>query len=102
MNLSEKEDAWGAALGGFFGGAVLGLPFKRFAPMVGTGAFFGLSTGLYFAFGNRLGSFKEETDEFERKEIVRRTKRVPVEQTIAEIGEGRGKSTMHTMLLETT
>jgi hypothetical protein len=69
--------------------------------MAGTGAFFGLSTGLYFAFGNRLGSFKEETDEFERKEIVRRTKRVPIEQTIAEIGEGRGKTTIHTMLLET-
>lgn len=45
---------------------------------------------MFHLFGGRLDSFKKEGDEFERKETIRRTTRVPVAQTIAEIGEGRG------------
>lgn len=33
----------------------------------------------------------EGMDEFERKESLRRNQRGPIEQTIAEVGEGRGK-----------
>lgn len=58
--------------------------------MMGLGAVMGLAHGTFFLFGNRIDSWKEEDDEFERKEIIRRTKRVPVEQTIHELGEGRG------------
>jgi hypothetical protein len=54
----------------------------------------------FFMLGNRLGATKDaEQDEFERKEIVRRTTRVPLEQTIAEIGEGRGMSNVSRCLL---
>ena len=31
-----------------------------------------------------------DEDEFERKMVLRKTTRVPLEQTISEIGEGRG------------
>lgn len=61
--------------------------------VMGVGALVGSTQGLFHAMGNRLDSFKDEKDEFERKEVVRRTTRVPVEQTVAEIGEGRG--TLH-------
>lgn len=65
---------------------------KRTPIMFALGAFVGTAQGLFHVAGNRLNSFYKEEDEFERKEIVRRTTRVPIEQTIAEIGEGRGKS----------
>lgn len=54
------------------------------------GAFVGTAQGLFHVAGGRLDSFYKEEDEFERREIVRRTTRVPVELTVAEIGEGRG------------
>lgn len=63
---------------------------KRFAPVLGLGATFGILHSTFYMLGNRIDSFKNEEDEFERKEIVRRTKRLAVEDTIAEIGEGRG------------
>ena len=63
---------------------------KRMPVVMGMGAAVGLTQGLFTLFGGRLGSFKEESDEFERKEIIRRTTRIPVEQTIQEVGEGRG------------
>lgn len=74
---------------------------KRFAPAMAVGAAFSAVQGTFFLFGNRLDSFRSEEDEFERKEILRRTTRVPVEQTITEIGEGRGKfySSRDAMLL---
>ncbi|CAH0037241.1 unnamed protein product [Clonostachys solani] len=90
MNLREKEDIWATTLGGFACGATLGLPFKRFPPVFGLGAAVGLAHGLFYVFGNRLDSFKNEEDEFERKEILRRNKRRPIAETIAEVGEGRG------------
>lgn len=49
-----------------------------------------LVQGTASLFGSRIDSFKSEDDTFEHKEIMRRTTRVPIEQTIAEIGEGRG------------
>ena len=57
---------------------------------MGLGAVSGLAHGTFYVFGNRLDSFKDEDDEFERKMVLRKTTRVPVEQTVAEIGEGRG------------
>lgn len=54
------------------------------------GAFVGGVQGSFKLLGGRLDSFKEEDDEFARKETLRRTTRLPVEQTVSEIGEGRG------------
>ncbi|KAF4126006.1 NADH-ubiquinone oxidoreductase 21.3 kDa subunit [Geosmithia morbida] len=90
QNLIGNEDPWGAGLGGFAAGGVLGLPFKRFAPMIACGTAFGVTQFLFTLLGARVDSFKAEEDEFLRKESVRRTTRVPIEETIAHIGEGRG------------
>ncbi|KAI9147823.1 NADH-ubiquinone oxidoreductase 21.3 kDa subunit [Paramyrothecium foliicola] len=90
MNLRERDDAWAAAFGGFVSGGILGLPFKRLPVVLGIGGLFAGVQGTLYFLGGRIDSFKEESDEFERKEIIRRTTRRPVEQTIAELGEGRG------------
>lgn len=63
---------------------------RRMPVVMGLGAGVGLVQGTFYFLGGRIDSFKEESDEFERKERLRRTTRLPVEQTVAEIGEGRG------------
>ncbi|KJK87139.1 hypothetical protein H633G_08992 [Metarhizium anisopliae BRIP 53284] len=81
MNLREKEDAWSAAFGGFMCGGVLGLPSRRMPVVVGLGSAVGAIQGALYFLGGRIDSFKKESDEFERKERIRRTTRLPVEQT---------------------
>ena len=58
--------------------------------MLACGAGFGILQGAFELFGGRLDSIRESDDEFHDKEVIRRTTRIPVEQTVAEIGEGRG------------
>lgn len=56
------------------------------------GGFCAAVQSTFYFTGNRLDGYQSEhEDEFEHKEIIRRTTRVPIEQTVAEIGEGRGK-----------
>lgn len=90
MNLREENDPWSAGFGGFMMGAVLGLPSRRMPVVVGLGASIGVFQGMFYYLGNRYDTFKKEDDTFERKETFRRTTRLPLEQTISEIGEGRG------------
>ncbi|KAF7540221.1 hypothetical protein G7Z17_g12258 [Cylindrodendrum hubeiense] len=90
MNLREQDDAWSAALGGFMMGAVLGLPSRRMPVVVGLGSGIAVFQGMFYYLGGRFDTFKKEDDEFARKETLRRTTRLPVEQTVSEIGEGRG------------
>lgn len=71
---------------------------KRFPPVLALGAAFGAFQSAFFVFGNRIDTYKEEDDEFERKEIMRRTTRVPIQQTIQEIGEGRSTRTPDTIV----
>lgn len=71
---------------------------RRFPTMLACGAFMGVTQGAYVLFGGRLDSFKEEDDEFVRKEVMRRTTRVPVEQTVATIGEGRSTFRISSLL----
>jgi len=53
--------------------------------------------GAYDYTGGALTGYKKdpEMDEFERKEHLRKNRRRPIEQTISELGEGRG---IHTSL----
>lgn len=64
---------------------------RRMPVVVGLGALVSTIQGSLHFLGGRIDSFKKEEDEFERKEKLRRTTRVPIEQTVAEIGEGRGE-----------
>ncbi|KAK4556483.1 hypothetical protein LTR86_006627 [Recurvomyces mirabilis] len=83
-NLREKDDAWNAAYGGLSAGTMMGLR--------GYGA--GLATLLYaFSFtGGSLAGYQRdpEVDEVTRKEYLRKNRRRPVEDTVMEVGEGRG------------
>ncbi|KAM5352064.1 hypothetical protein ACJ41O_004787 [Fusarium nematophilum] len=90
MNLREQNDPWSAGFGGFMMGGVLGLPSRRIPVVLGLGASIGVFQGMFYYLGGRYDSFYKEDDSFERKEILRRTTRLPLEQTISEIGEGRG------------
>ncbi|KAF2459646.1 NADH-ubiquinone oxidoreductase 213 kDa subunit [Lineolata rhizophorae] len=91
-NLREKDDAYNEAIGGFFGGSVIGLSKRSFPKTLGYGA--GLAIVLS-AFKYTGGGFsrhgKDYTkDNVEAKDALRNAKRIPMEQTLSEIGEGRG------------
>ncbi|KAL2130582.1 hypothetical protein VTI74DRAFT_6209 [Chaetomium olivicolor] len=91
-NLREKEDYWNHAVGGFFGGAVLGLRTGRVPRIVGYGAATAVVLAAYEFTGGTLKGYlnRPEIDEYERKEMLRKNRRRPIEETLSEIGEGRG------------
>lgn len=61
--------------------------------ILGYGVFAAVVTGTYDYAGGTLKGYwnRPEADEYERKETLRKTRRRPIEETIAEIGEGRGQ-----------
>jgi hypothetical protein len=99
------------AIGGFLAGSIIGLRCEpthevlhlgklqltsltvgSTPAVLGFGALTATVLGAYDYTGGRLNGFKKdaEMDEFERKEYLRKNRRRPIEQTISEIGEGRG------------
>jgi hypothetical protein len=60
--------------------------------VLGFGALTAIVLGAYDYTGGTLTGYKKdpEMDEFERKEALRKNRRRPVEETIHELGEGRG------------
>ncbi|KAF2096482.1 NADH-ubiquinone oxidoreductase 213 kDa subunit [Rhizodiscina lignyota] len=91
-NLREKKDSYNQAIGGFFGGAMLGLRARSLPSMVGYGAGLAVLMFTYDYGGGQLnGYFKDpQVDEYERHEQLRRNRRRPIQETLAEMGEGRG------------
>ncbi|KAB8293207.1 hypothetical protein EYC80_007547 [Monilinia laxa] len=91
-NLREKDDTYNSAIGGFLAGSVLGLRFGTTPAVLGFGALTAVVLSACNYTGGTLGGYKRgpNEDEFERKEHLRRNRRIPVEQTLAELGEGRG------------
>ncbi|KAK4154311.1 hypothetical protein C8A00DRAFT_32911 [Chaetomidium leptoderma] len=91
-NLREKEDYVNDGIGGFVAGAVLGLKTGRIPRIIGYGAATAVVLAAYEFTGGTLKGFlnRPEVDEYERKEMLRMRRRRPIEETIAEIGEGRG------------
>jgi hypothetical protein len=63
--------------------------------VLGFGALTAVVMGAYDYTGGALSGYKKdkEMDEFERKEYLRKNRRIPIEQTISELGEGRGMDT---------
>lgn len=60
---------------------------------IGLGALTGVTLGVLDFTGSRLRGWTDrpEEEEFERKMRLRANRRRPIEETIAEIGEGRGE-----------
>jgi hypothetical protein len=60
--------------------------------IIGIGALMGISTSILTATGGRLRPWRDpERDILEEREALRKNYRRPVEETIAELGEGRGR-----------
>lgn len=91
-NLREKDDYLNHAIGGFVGGAVLGLRHRTTPAVLGFGLLTSVVLGAFEFTGGRLNGLKKDPDldEFERKEHLRKNRRIPIDETIAQIGEGRG------------
>lgn len=61
--------------------------------MLGFGAFTAIILAAYDYTGANLRGYNKEenVDEFERKQALRKNRRRPIEETISQLGEGRGK-----------
>lgn len=62
--------------------------------MLGFGALSAVVLGAFDYTGGRLTGYQRDpkVDEFDRKESLRKNIRRPIQETIAELGEGRGIS----------
>ncbi|KAI1347046.1 hypothetical protein F5Y01DRAFT_307818 [Xylaria sp. FL0043] len=92
-NLREKDDTFNTTIGSFLGGASLGLRTGRMPHILGTGAAFAVVMSVFDYTGGNLRGKRAEIpgmDEYERKEYLRKNRRRPIEETIADVGEGRG------------
>ncbi|KAI9757659.1 MAG: hypothetical protein M4579_003384 [Chaenotheca gracillima] len=91
-NLREKDDSWNHVIGGFFAGAVLGLQTRRLPAVLGNGAAAGIVLGAFDYTGGVLSGYTKDptVDEYERKENLRKNRRRPIQETVSELGEGRG------------
>ncbi|KAI1080992.1 hypothetical protein F5B20DRAFT_538128 [Whalleya microplaca] len=91
-NLREKDDALNTSIASFLGGATVGLRVGRMPHILGLGAAFSvIMTTVEYTGGNIRGYKTEasEIEEYDRKEFMRKNRRRPIEETIANIGEGR-------------
>ncbi|CAK7264077.1 hypothetical protein SEPCBS119000_000815 [Sporothrix epigloea] len=91
-NLRQKNDAYNTAVGGFLAGSVFGLSSGKMPRIIGMGAFAAVVLAVFDFTGGHLTGLRQETDEdrFERKEYQRKNRRRPAEETIAQLGDGRG------------
>lgn len=66
----------------------------RIPAILGYGAIMSVTSAVFEYTGGRIqgAGRNPDVDEFERKEMLRKRYRRPVEETIAEIGEGRCES----------
>ena len=69
-------------------------PDRSFPAVLGFGALLAIIQGTFDYTGGKMTGFARdaEVDEYERTEQVRRNKRRPIEETLQELGEGRGMS----------
>lgn len=110
-NLREKDDAYNQAIGGFFAGGIVGFRsqylkaamvhhvvdshlVRSFPAVIGYGAALATLQGVFEYTGGKLNGYEADSsvDQYERKEQLRRNRRRPIEETLQELGEGRGRS----------
>ncbi len=62
--------------------------------VLGYGACAAILLGVFDYTGGVLSGYEDQTDvdEYERKEHLRKNRRRPIQETIDELGEGRGES----------
>ncbi|KAI4153286.1 MAG: hypothetical protein L6R39_001618 [Caloplaca ligustica] len=91
-NLREKDDSYNQAIGGFFAGGIVGLRMRSLPAVLGFGAALATLQGVFDYTGGKLDGYEPDAsvDQYERKEQLRRNRRRPIEETLQEMGEGRG------------
>ncbi|KAL9610483.1 MAG: hypothetical protein Q9167_004823 [Letrouitia subvulpina] len=91
-NLREKDDSYNPAIGGFAAGAVAGFRFRSFPAVLGLGALVSVLLGTFDYTGGKLSGYGKDknVDWYEYKEQMRKDRRRPIEETLQELGEGRG------------
>ncbi|KAI0122706.1 hypothetical protein F4814DRAFT_218612 [Daldinia grandis] len=93
-NLREKDDTLNVTIASFLGGATIGLKTGRMPQVLGFGAAFSIIMSAFeYTGGSLAGGSRAEVssmDEYDRKEYLRKNRRRPIEETISQIGEGRG------------
>lgn len=65
--------------------------------VLGWGAGLALVEGVAHYCGGGLEGYEKDprVDEYERKQRLRKERRRPIEETLSELGEGRGTATLH-------
>ncbi|MCJ1299025.1 hypothetical protein MMC08_001816 [Hypocenomyce scalaris] len=91
-NLREKDDSWNTAIGGFLAGSIMGIRFRTLPAVLGYGAGLAVLLGTYDYTGGVLTGYDKDPngDEYLRKEQLRKNRRRPIQETLEELGEGRG------------
>jgi hypothetical protein len=91
-NIREKNDSYNHAIGGAIGGMMPGLAKRSFTSTVAGSALLATVLGVYTYTGGYIGYKPKNPDEdiISEKEYLRRNRRRPVEETLMELGEGRG------------
>jgi len=91
-NLRQKNDPWNHFWGGMTGGALLGLRRRTIPSVLGNGLAVGvILAATHVAGANFIAEPPQGTeDKILTKEEIRRRFRRPIQETINEIGEGRG------------
>lgn len=82
-------------------GSLLTIAVRSFPATLGFGAGLAVLQGVFdFTGGSLQGLGKDpNVDEYERKEQLRRNRRRPIQETLDELGEGRGKRLSHQLNL---
>ena len=116
-NLREKDDSWNPAIGGFLAGSIGGLRsewpgnseadeltgifvVRSFPHTVGFGAGLAVLQGVFDFTGGKFSGYERdpELNEYERREQLRKQRRRPIQETLDELGEGRGELPSYTSL----
>ncbi|KAI5226176.1 hypothetical protein E4T40_03190 [Aureobasidium subglaciale] len=91
-NLRQRDDAWNSAWGGLAGGAMLGLRLRTAPAVAGYGTALAVILGTWHFAGGKITGYQvdDTVDEVARKEYLRKNRRRPMEETLQQVGEGRG------------
>jgi len=90
-NLREEDDWKNSMLGGLFAGGLVGIYRRSIPGMIGIGVMTGVAASVLTYTGGELRARPDpRRDIYAEREHLRKNYRSPVEETIAQLGEGRG------------
>ena len=67
---------------------------RTFPAVLGFGAGLAIVQGAFDYTGGKFSGYEKDpnVDEYERKEYLRKNRRKPIQETLEQLGEGRGRS----------